>query len=354
MTELRTGITTGSCAAAAAKAAVLVLSGEEPPKRIEIPLPGGKRISIAIEYCRKNEDSVTAAVKKDAGDDPDVTDGHLILSEVRFSRSNGIMFKAGDGVGTVTKPGLQVPPGEPAINPVPRKMIENALREVTQSGVEVTVSIPGGTDLAEKTYNPRLGIVGGLSILGTSGIVRPFSCDAIRDSIHCSLDVAEACGIYNPIIVPGRIGEKSARRYFDVSDQQVIETGNEWGFTVERLKNYPFESILVLGHPGKLAKLPAGWWDTHSSRSGSAVPYVMDLVKGLGFSVSDSHTVEGIFEHLNDLEKRTTAEQLARRIHSVLADKIRAEVCLSVFLVNIAGTKIGSYGDLGSWNALEK
>ena len=136
-------------------------------------------------------------------------------------------------MGTVTKPGLAIPPGEPAINPVPRRMIREAVREVTPRGVRVTISIPGGGELARKTFNPRIGIVGGLSILGTTGIVRPFSCSALRESLRCALNVAAAAGIRAPVLVPGHIGERAARAHFRVADEQVVEVGNEWGFVLD-------------------------------------------------------------------------------------------------------------------------
>ena len=174
----------------------------------------------------------------------------------------------------MTKPGLAIPPGEPAINPVPRRMIREAVREVTPRGVRVTISIPGGGELARKTFNPRIGIVGGLSILGTTGIVRPFSCSAIRETLRCTLNVAAAAGIRAPVFVPGHIGERAARAHFRVADEQIVEVGNEWGFVLDEALGRPFSALLILGHPGKLAKLTAGDWDTHSGRSGSALPVV--------------------------------------------------------------------------------
>ena len=144
-------------------------------------------------------------------------------------------FVAGEGVGTVTKPGLQVPPGEPAINPVPRQMILAAIRDVTARGVRVEISLPGGREIAAKTFNPRLGIEGGLSILGTTGIVRPYCTRALQDALKCTLDVAAACGVTAPVLVPGNIGASAARRHFSLREEQVIEAGNEWGFVLDLL-----------------------------------------------------------------------------------------------------------------------
>ena len=220
---------------------------------------------------------MTAAVRKDAGDDPDVT--HGLEVRVRLSWDDARLhghatFVAGEGVGTVTKPGLQVPPGEPAINPVPRQMILAAVREITARGVRVEISVPGGREIAAKTFNPRLGIEGGLSILGTTGIVRPYCTRALRDALKCTLDVAAACRVTAPVLVPGNIGARAARRHFSLRDEQVIEVGNEWGFVLDLLSRHAFRAVMLLGHPGKLAKLAAGQWDTHSSRSGSVADYL--------------------------------------------------------------------------------
>ena len=181
--SLRSGITTGACAAAAAKAAATVLAGGAPPREVDLRLPSGNTIRLPILYVesRENPPAITAAVRKDAGDDPDVTDGLEVRATLSWNDAGETIFAAGEGVGTVTKPGLQVPPGEPAINPVPRQMIQGAIREVTRRGVSVEISIPGGGEIAAQTFNPRLGIVGGLSVLGTTGIVRPYCTRALHE-----------------------------------------------------------------------------------------------------------------------------------------------------------------------------
>ena len=183
-------------------------------------------------------------------------------------------FRPGEGVGTVTKPGLAIPPGEAAINPVPRQMIRDSVREVTDRAVRVTVSIPDGEALAAKTFNPKLGVRGGLSILGTTGRVRPFSCPALQESLRCALQVALALGLKDLVFVPGHIGEKAAHRHFVLRPEQVIEVSNEWGYMLGQAAREKVPRLLVLGHPGKLVKLAEGMWDTHSSRSGSALPLV--------------------------------------------------------------------------------
>ena len=346
----RTGFTTGTCAAAAAKAATMVLCGRWIPPEVEVGLPDGTRVRLAAEWTRGDANAAEAAVRKDAGDDPDVTDGCTVVASVVWTTSEDFTIAAGAGVGTVTKPGLSVPPGEPAINPVPRRMIREAVREVTDRPVRVTISIPGGNELAAKTFNPRLGVEGGLSILGTSGIVRPFSGTALRDALKCALSVAEACGVKSPVLVPGRIGEKAARRYFRLSPEQLIEVSNEWGFMLDEASGHHFERLLVLGHPGKLAKLPEGQWDTHSSRSTPAVPAVAELARGLlGREVPESLTVEGLFAALPEDDRGRLASELAAKIRNAIDARIEKQCPTAVVLVNIRSELLGSDGDLSAW-----
>lgn len=350
MSSWRTGFTTGTCAAAAAKAAAVVLCGGNPPDRVEVPLPDGTRVALPVVFVRGNTNSATAGVRKDAGDDPDVTDGCLVTASVDWTDDGDVTFRAGEGVGTVTKPGLSMSPGEPAINPGPRRMIRESLREVTSRAVTVTISIPGGLKLAEKTFNPRLGVVGGLSILGTSGIVRPFSTTALRDALECALSVAGACQVEAPVFVPGRIGEKAAKRLFRLAPEQLIETGNEWGFVLDQAAGMPFRRLLVLGHPGKLAKLVGGWWDTHSSRSGSAVPLVQDLASKLLVRTHGEYgTVEGIFESLPDTERTILADSLAGAVRQAVFNRVSERFPVAVVLVNMSGVVLGLDGDIAAW-----
>lgn len=350
MSLQRTGFTTGTCAAAAAKAALMILTGAQAPERVAVGLPDGTRVELAIVYASGDGISAEASVKKDAGDDPDVTDGSLIVASVTWGHGEDVTFIAGEGVGTVTKPGLALPPGEPAINPVPRRMIASAVREVTGRGVNVTVSIPGGRELAENTFNPRLGVVGGLSILGTSGIVRPFSGTALRDSLRCALSVAVACGVKNPIFVPGRIGERAAEKLLQFSTEQLVEVSNEWGFVLDEAAGEDFDRLLVVGHPGKLAKLPAGNWDTHSSRSPSAVPHVADLANRiLGRVLPHPATVEGLFNDLPEDDRERLAHALAADIRAAISLRIKERYPIAVVLVNLSGSLLGADGDVSRW-----
>jgi len=350
MSPGRTGFTTGTCAAAAAKAATMILCGMAPSLQVEISLPDGARVVLPLERTEGDTNEACAAVRKDAGDDPDVTDGCLVIASVKWRNNGTLALAAGEGVGTVTRPGLSVPPGQPAINPAPRQMISEAIREITDRGVQVTISIPGGAQLAEKTFNPRLGITGGLSILGTSGIVRPFSTAALRDALKCALDVAMACDVKYPVFVPGRIGEKAARKHFRLAPEQLIEVSNEWGFVLDKAAKYDFSRLLVMGHPGKLAKLAMGQWDTHSSRSTSAIPWVLDLAKeALGGIFQEVRTVEGIFALLQEKNRKSLADQLSARIRDAISNRLRERFHVATVLVNMKGEILGLDGDLSKW-----
>jgi cobalt-precorrin-5B (C1)-methyltransferase len=338
----REGYTTGSCAAAAAKAALLLLARGQKVERVEIPLPGGGGLTIAVESAGLTQAGARAAVRKDAGDDPDVTQGALIAAEVAWSAGTGIEWAAGEGVGTVTRPGLALPPGEPAINPGPRRMIEAALREVTDRGVRVTISIAGGRELAARTFNPRLGIEGGLSVLGTSGVVRPFSCSALRESLRLALNVAAAGGVAEPVLVPGHIGEKAARARYGGPPEGIVEVGNEWGFALDEAAGHPFRALRILGHPGKLAKLAAGHWDTHSGRSPAAAPLVARLHAGLlGRPAAPSPTVEGIFAALAEEDRLQLGAALAGEVLAACTARTRGRFAVAVALIDLAGRTLG-------------
>jgi cobalt-precorrin-5B (C1)-methyltransferase len=352
MNNRREGYTTGTCAAAAAKAAARLLTGGAGTTHEAVSLPDGTRVTLPIAYARSGPGGAEAAVVKDGGDDPDVTNASMIVVALAPVPGRNILFAAGDGVGTVTKPGLSVAPGEPAINPVPRRMISIAIREVTAQGVSVTVSIPGGRRLAEKTFNPRLGIVGGLSILGTTGIVRPFSLSSVRASLKCALDVTAACGIEAPVLVPGNIGRRAVEGNFRIGGQQLIEVGNEWGFILDSARTYHFEKILVAGHPGKLVKLATGDWDTHSARSARAVTAVASRAeKLLQRSFTDAVTAAGIFSALDAGESATLAASLAVEIRQAVAGRLGGcgAISVAVALTDMQGRIIGTAGELAPW-----
>ena len=271
--SLRRGWTTGACATAAAKAAFTALLTGQFPDPVEIVLPKGQRVSFAIAKEHLTKVSAMAAVIKDAGDDPDVTHGALVEVTVSIDESSsGITFRSGKGVGTVTKAGLPIGVGEPAINPVPREMIKRAIMEVSQTtnnllGVVVEISIPGGEEIALNTWNPRLGIVGGLSILGTTGVVVPFSCSAWIHSIHRGIDVARANNVVHVGACTGSTSEAAVRLKYELPESSMLDMGDFVGGTLKYLRRYPIERITIGGGFAKLSKLGQGNLDLHSGRS---------------------------------------------------------------------------------------
>lgn len=268
---LRYGWTTGACATAAAKAAWIGLNRGVAPDPVTISLPRGGEASFALahEDCRDGVASV--GIVKDAGDDPDVTHGVTVVATVR-RRQGGIAFVAGEGVGTVTRAGLPVPVGEPAINPVPRQMIVAALQEASAAlgvaaDVTVTLSVPGGEALAARTWNPRLGIVGGLSILGTTGIVTPYSCAAWIHSIHRGIDVARAAGLAHVAASTGATSERAAQLALGLPDHAMLDMGDFAGAVLKYLAIHPVPRLTLAGGFAKLSKLAMGALDLHSSRA---------------------------------------------------------------------------------------
>jgi cobalt-precorrin-5B (C1)-methyltransferase len=329
----------------------MALCQGEVHESVTIELPDGATVSLPVLYAKARVQTAEAAVIKDAGDDPDITDKVVVKASIAWCQGDDIRFIAGDGIGIITKPGLQISPGEPAINPVPREMIKKAIHDVTCKGLEVTLSIPGGKELAKKTFNPRLGIKGGLSIIGTSGRVRPFSKPALRDALKCSVDVAAACKVNHLVYVPGHIGEKAARNHFALTHEQVIEVSNEWGAMLDYLTEYTFDTLLVMGHPGKLVKLAANDWDTHSSRSKSALDMINKTAKTvIGTHFPEAVTAEGVFKTLGNQQRELLTNVLSQRIHTAIAERINwTPENLAVVLINMQGEILGSAGETNSW-----
>ena len=272
---LRTGWTTGACSAAAAKAAAVVLAGGPPPATVEIPLPvpfrGSDRASFAVERAGTIGDEAEAVVVKDAGDDPDVTHGAHLTVRLSWADEPGVGFRAGPGVGTATKPGLGLPVGEAAINGTPRRMIAAAIGEVLdleERGVTCTISVPGGEAMARKTTNARLGILGGISILGTTGIVRPFSTASWRASVEQAVDVLAAQGLGTVVLTTGGRTERAAMRLIPgLPDVCFIEVGDFTGAALRKAVGHGVPDVAFVGMAGKLAKLAAGVLMTHWTKS---------------------------------------------------------------------------------------
>jgi len=267
--KLRCGFTTGSCAAGAAGAAAELLLTGKIPECVKLTTPTGLQLTLKVEEPRLTKNSATCGVRKDAGDDPDVTRGILILASVQKAQS-GVTIEGGCGIGRVTKPGLSVPVGAAAINPVPLREIAKSVRCAAEKsgytgGFKVTISAPGGELIAPKTRNPQLGIEGGISILGTTGIVEPMSERALLDSIRLELESLFAQGIRTALLCPGNYGLEFAREHLGLELERGIKCSNFIGDTLDHAAYLGFSDVLLVGHAGKLVKLAAGVMNTHSS-----------------------------------------------------------------------------------------
>jgi cobalt-precorrin-5B (C1)-methyltransferase len=286
--SLRRGWTTGTCAAAATRAAYEALITGQCPDPVEVELPSGHRVAFAVATFELTDESATAGVVKDAGDDPDVTHGALVKATVRNGASgSGVTFRAGEGVGTVTRPGLPVPAGEPAINPVPREMIRRAVQEVcarfgASGDVIVEIAIPGGAALALKTLNPRLGIVGGLSILGTTGVVVPYSCAAWIYGIRQGIDVARAIGLAHVAGATGATSEAAVQRLYSLPEAALIDMGDFAGGMLKYLRHHPVPRVTIAGGFAKMAKLGQGLLDLHSRAGALDRDWLAGLLESAG------------------------------------------------------------------------
>jgi cobalt-precorrin-5B (C1)-methyltransferase len=263
---LRRGWTTGACATAAVKAALTALRTGEFPDPVTIVLPKGETPAFALALQELGDGLARVGIIKDAGDDPDVTHGAMIVATVREG-GTGVRFVAGEGVGTVTKPGLPLAIGEAAINPVPRQMMLAVLAEFNARDVEIEISVPGGRDIAEKTWNPRLGIIGGISILGTTGVVHPFSCAAWISSIHRGIDVARAMGLSHVAGCTGSTSEDTVQAHYGLPLEAMLDMGDFAGGLLKYLRLHPVPRVTIGGGFAKITKLAQGAMDLHSGRS---------------------------------------------------------------------------------------
>lgn len=346
--KLRRGWTTGACAAAAARAAYEAMLTGAFPEPVVIALPGGARPEFALALAERHGARARAGVVKDAGDDPDVTHGALVIAEVALRpEGGGVTFHAGPGVGTVTRPGLPLAVGEPAINPGPRAMIAAALAEAARAhglasaDAAVTISIPGGEALAAKTLNGRLGIAGGLSILGTTGIVIPYSCSSWIHAIHRGIDVARAAGIVHIAAATGSTSEAAVRRLYDLPETALIDMGDFAGGTLKYLRGHPVPRLTLAGGFAKMAKLAAGHLDLHSGRSRVDAGGIAAILGEIGCppeTVAAARDAAGAGEILETVRRTAPrhVEALARRVAAgarevalaTLADRVAVDVAV--------------------------
>lgn len=341
-TGLRYGWTTGACATAASTAAYTALLTGQFPDPVTIRLPKDRSPAFALAVEELGDGFAMAGVVKDAGDDPDVTHGALVRATVRpGDPGSGVAFRAGPGVGTVTKPGLPLAVGEPAINPVPRRLITEHLTAVAGRlpDVVVEISVDHGEELARKTWNPRLGILGGLSILGTTGVVVPYSCSAWIDSIRRGVDVARAAGYTHVAGCTGSTSERVARELYDLPEDALLDMGDFAGAVLKYLRSHPVPRLTVAGGIGKLAKLAAGHLDLHSGRSQVDLGFLAELA-GLPAIRSANTALEAL--QLSQAEGVPLGDLVAERAlataYGVLGD---APVEADVVVIDRAGTIVG-------------
>ena len=310
---LRNGWTTGACATAATKAAYSAILTGSFPDPVSITLPKGETPAFALAREGFEGASAVAGIVKDAGDDPDVTHGATVIATVtRLPPGSGIHFVAGDGVGTVTKAGLPIPVGEAAINPVPRAMMTAEIEALAaQHGVapdvEIRISVPGGETIAKDTWNPRLGILGGISILGTTGIVHPFSCAAWIHSIHRGIDVARAEGLTHLLGATGSTSEKAAQDFHGLPDGALIDMGDFAGGLLKYLRAHPVPRLTIAGGFAKMSKLAQGALDLHSSRSQVDNRFYLTLACSQALPEADRRAIDEANTAMEVLEIMTKA-----------------------------------------------
>jgi len=322
-TQLRRGWTTGACATAATKAALQALWGGAFPRDVTITLPKGEKPVFPLAFTAAGPGWAEVGITKDAGDDPDVTHGALIRARVRATEG-GVSFVAGEGVGTVTRPGLPIGVGEPAINPVPRQLMTDIVTETARSfaqkpDVEITITVPGGAALAAKTWNPRLGIVGGISILGTTGVVRPFSCAAWIASIHRGVDVARASGLRHVAGCTGATSEAAVQGLFDLPDHAMMDMGDFAGGLIKYVRDHPVPRLTIGGGIAKMTKLAQGKRDLHSARSVVDFAELSSWAEAVGLPpVAEVNSVLEAYEIAGDPLAVVIAENALRTVAAML------------------------------------
>jgi cobalt-precorrin-5B (C1)-methyltransferase len=349
--KLRRGWTTGTCATAAAKAACLLLRDGDPPATVEVPLPrGAERPRFAVERCEHDGEGAVAVVVKDAGDDPDVTHGAHLTARVRLVADPGLDLRGGDGVGVVTKPGLGLEVGGPAINAGPRGQIRAAVSEVfdlAATGVVVEISVPGGEKMGRRTSNPRLGIVGGISILGTTGIVRPFSTAAWRASVGQAIDVMDAQGESTVVLTTGGRSERAARRLLpELPEVCFVEVGDFTGYALKRARSLGFERCVFVGMAGKLSKLAAGVLMTHWTRSKVDPAFLAEVTleaggdAALAAAVAESNTARHAYELWAEAGLDAACDLLCARVAANLAAYVDDALVVDAVMVDFAGAAV--------------
>jgi len=350
--ELRGGYTTGACAAAGVKACLLFLRGDY-CDHVDITALDGTLLHIPVKDVHRTEQGARAEIVKFSGDDPDITNGVSVFTDIRMlPQGRGVVFLAGEGIGHVTKPGLSLPVGEPAINPGPRELIRNVARDLLgdEGSLEVRISVPEGKELAGRTLNPILGIEGGISVIGTTGVLRPMSEEGFKNALVPQIDVAKAAGFSSQVFVPGKIGENIAVSW-GLPREAVIQTSNFIGFMLEKAGDRGLESVLLFGHPGKLAKVAAGVFHTHNRVADGRMEAMAAYGAAEGLSMQD---VRRVLASVTTEEALAILDEagLAKRVCTALAERasFRAErylfgkVKVGTVMVTLKGELLGMDG----------
>jgi cobalt-precorrin-5B (C1)-methyltransferase len=336
---LRSGWTTGTCSSAAAKAAALALRDQQVVTDVDVALPSGQRVSFAVDSCEFTPDKATAVVVKDAGDDPDVTHGAEMT--VTVSWASELVLEGGVGVGVVTRPGLGLEVGGPAINPVPREMITQAVREVTDRGLRVVISVPDGEKRAKKTTNARLGILGGVSILGTTGIVRPFSTESWRASVVQAVSVMAAQGLDTLVLCTGGRTEQGAMALLDLPEVCFVEVGDFTGAALRKAVEEGLHQVVFVGMVGKLTKLAGGVLMTHYTRSKVPLDVLARLEPSTASLVSQANTARHAYEIWDDAGVlRPAGDKLCAAVKDVLQRFTEGALTAEVAMVDFTGRRI--------------
>ena len=355
---LRTGFTTGTSATAATKAALLTLISSQIYNTIDIALPKGKIVKLKIAWTiySPNRQSVTSAVIKDAGDDPDVTHGAEICSTVTLTRQKGLIeIDGGYGVGRVTRPGLGLEIGHAAINPVPKKMIEQVVLDaaksiLTNKGIKVIISVPKGIELAKKTDNPRLGIIGGISILGTTGIVFPYSTSSFAASIRQSLDVAISLGTEVVVLTTGGRSEDYIKNlYKSLPDYAFIQMGDFSGYTIKQCANRNIKKIIIAGFIGKLSKMAMGIKQTHVRGSHVSMDYMANLAslcinsKNIIKDIKNANTARHVSEIIIQNNVKNFFDLLCKQVYLEMSNHSNKSMEIEVVMFGFDGKISGKY-----------
>ncbi|MDO8662742.1 MAG: cobalt-precorrin-5B (C(1))-methyltransferase CbiD [Candidatus Omnitrophota bacterium] len=349
---LRKGFTTGTCAQAAAKAASLMLAAKKPVKSVEVETPKGVKLKLKIVGQKIGRDFAQCGVIKDAGDDPDVTNGVRICARVQYSGKKGIFLRGAEGVGIVTKPGLAVRVGEYAINPTPRSMI---LKEIVRhllhqgKGIEAIISVPKGREIAKRTFNARLGIVGGISIIGTTGIVEPKSTDAYKTSLSLQLDVLKAAGYRRATLVLGYVGEKFCQERLKLKPDSIVKIGDHVGFMLSECLNKKIKKVLLVGYIGKLVKVAHGQLDTNIKFGDNRIKTIANfaLLCGAGKEIIEEVSRQVSAEAAVDILKKhkftRTFDMLAKRTVDVLNEFVNHQLSIDCVLLSLQGEVLAEY-----------